>query len=152
VAVAHGFSLHAGLPLVCKPTAESPASGQEVPERRAIEDDDALADGVMGHGVLLSHRRQLIRTRRTFSHSLQFLAWSAQKQFSVPKDGYVNLKSENRGGRAIRYTLGIHENLGGGFVIFKDYFAARAFADRLSRFLGVPVTDQVPSALQLTKR
>lgn len=72
-----------------------------------------------------------------------------------PTSGRVLLVSESRGsakgapGAARRYRISVQGVSGSGFVASRDYFAARAFAERLAGFLSLSVEDGVPPALQV---
>lgn len=92
---------------------------------------------------------------RGFECSVRVLGYRFAQTHPWPTSGAVSLAYESRGsakagaGSTRRYRICVDRCPGAGFIVYRDYFAARAFAERLGTFLGLTVNDRVPPALQL---
>ncbi len=90
----------------------------------------------------------LDKKTNSFIDKLSIFNFSFDEVLPLPV-GQIVMKSENRGssktgsGSSILYTISIPGTIGCGFALSRDYFAMKAFAERLSQFLSLPVVDDV---------
>lgn len=107
-------------------------------------------------GVSLSEKR-FDKATGVFVDTLHVLGYTTGETIALPTVGRIIMKSENRGsakgapGSSIRYSIMVENCPGAGFALSKDYPTIRAFADRLSIFLGLPLEDTVAEALRIRR-
>ncbi|MDP2838311.1 MAG: hypothetical protein Q8O53_03495 [Candidatus Moranbacteria bacterium] len=99
-------------------------------------------------GASISEKR-FDKTSGTFTSSLLVFGYSTSETLPLPTTGRLVIKSENRGsakgapGSTLRYSVLLENCPGAGFALSKDYGTLRAFAERLSQFLALPIEDTV---------
>lgn len=107
---------------------------------------------LIGLGILLGFsisEKRLNKTTGVFTGSLRILGYSCEEELPLPTVGRIILKSENRGsakaapGSSIRYSIAVENCPGAGYALSKKYSEILAFAERLSKFLGLPIENTV---------